>query len=189
MLRWMFITAATCVSLLIPMQISALWTYPGFITTSDSDSVKQAILNLVHFVPKSDPQFIVQKFLYSDPERTQVTVGDSDLTNIQKVTKSKRAERQPLVIEALESGAGSLALGDSGAFDCHPNDESVTKATCPTLDRRGRYRCITSSMLCDGKRHCPNGEDENDLMCMFYKLVRLQCPTRRCTTSGPTDKQ
>ncbi|OQV19353.1 hypothetical protein BV898_06588 [Hypsibius exemplaris] len=57
------------------------------------------------------------------------------------------------------------------ALECLANDDATTRAICPGIDKNGRYRCIEHTMLCDGKPHCPNGEDENEIMCMFHKLT------------------
>ncbi|GAU98030.1 hypothetical protein RvY_09233 [Ramazzottius varieornatus] len=58
-----------------------------------------------------------------------------------------------------------------GRIECPSSGDALMRAVCPTVDRRGRYRCIDASMLCNAQKECPNGEDEDLTMCMFYKLT------------------
>jgi hypothetical protein len=49
----------------------------------------------------------------------------------------------------------------------------MERFACPSPDFRGRYRCIDDRSLCDGFFDCPDREDENPDMCLFYKTVSL----------------
>ena len=49
----------------------------------------------------------------------------------------------------------------------------MERFACPSPDFRGRYRCIDDRSLCDGFFDCPDREDENPDMCLFYKTVSV----------------
>ena len=46
---------------------------------------------------------------------------------------------------------------------------------CPTPDIWKRIHCIDYYSLCDRKIHCPNGEDEDPIMCLFHSAVSIDC--------------
>ena len=50
----------------------------------------------------------------------------------------------------------------------------MERFACPSPDFRGRYRCIDDRSLCDGFFDCPDREDENPDMCLFYKTVSVK---------------
>ncbi|XP_060071668.1 uncharacterized protein LOC132551534 [Ylistrum balloti] len=45
---------------------------------------------------------------------------------------------------------------------------------CPTPIGKSKYYCIRRKALCDRKIHCPHGEDENLVACMFYKSINMK---------------
>lgn len=48
--------------------------------------------------------------------------------------------------------------------------QGLERFSCPSKDGKG-YKCIMDHEICDGYYDCPNKEDEDRTMCMFYKAV------------------
>ena len=57
--------------------------------------------------------------------------------------------------------------------ECPRSEDRMERFACPSPDFRGRYRCIDDRSLCDGFFDCPDREDENPDMCLFYKTVSM----------------
>lgn len=55
--------------------------------------------------------------------------------------------------------------------ECNKTEEGFQRFACPTPDPKDRYVCIEDRSFCDGYFDCPNGEDEDGVNCMYYKLV------------------
>lgn len=53
-----------------------------------------------------------------------------------------------------------------------PKEDSSFQLACPGLDSSGTTTCIRDTELCDGVIHCPDEEDENSTVCMFYMMIR-----------------
>lgn len=54
---------------------------------------------------------------------------------------------------------------------CPTAKDGQAEFYCPTPDKLGNWRCIDDFQLCDGVRHCPNGEDELPVSCLFYRVI------------------
>ena len=61
----------------------------------------------------------------------------------------------------------------SSFSECPRSEDRMERFACPSPDFRGRYRCIDDRSLCDGFFDCPDREDENPDMCLFYKTVSV----------------
>ena len=57
--------------------------------------------------------------------------------------------------------------------ECPTAKDGQAEFYCPTPDKLGNWRCIDDFQLCDGVRHCPNGEDELPVSCLFYRVVSI----------------
>ena len=55
--------------------------------------------------------------------------------------------------------------------ECPQAEDGMKLFACPTPDESGNFQCIDDHALCDRRRHCPNGEDEDRTVCMFHKMV------------------
>ncbi len=56
--------------------------------------------------------------------------------------------------------------------ECSRAHDGVQLFSCPSRDPYTReFPCIDDHALCDKKRDCPQGEDENPTVCMFHKMV------------------
>ena len=60
-------------------------------------------------------------------------------------------------------------------LECPTAKDGQPEFYCPTPDKMGNWRCIDDFQLCDGVRHCPNGEDELPVSCLFYRVVSFIC--------------
>lgn len=61
---------------------------------------------------------------------------------------------------------------DVPQIECPRSEDRMERFACPSPDFRGRYRCIDDRSLCDGFFDCPDREDENPDMCLFYKTTK-----------------
>ncbi|XP_046644208.1 uncharacterized protein LOC124329197 [Daphnia pulicaria] len=78
----------------------------------------------------------------------------------------RRTKRFPIHLDPLYQ---YRYLARSG--QCPTAKDGQPEFYCPTPDRNGNWRCIDDFQLCDGVRHCPNGEDELPVSCLFYRVV------------------
>jgi len=84
-----------------------------------------------------------------------------------RVTDSvARAKRFPMHLDPLYQ---YRFLSRSG--QCPTAKDGQPEFYCPTPDKMGNWRCIDDFQLCDGVRHCPNGEDELPVSCLFYRVI------------------
>ncbi|KZS06913.1 Uncharacterized protein APZ42_029439 [Daphnia magna] len=81
-------------------------------------------------------------------------------------TGLRRIKRFPIHLDPLYQ---YRYLARSG--QCPTAKDGQPEFYCPTPDRNGNWRCIDDFQLCDGVRHCPNGEDELPVSCLFYRVV------------------
>ena len=44
---------------------------------------------------------------------------------------------------------------------------------CPSKNENSEWVCVTLGQLCNTKPDCPEGEDENDTMCLFHRPVSV----------------
>ncbi|KAL3882202.1 hypothetical protein ACJMK2_028570, partial [Sinanodonta woodiana] len=51
-----------------------------------------------------------------------------------------------------------------------PDFETVK---CPQYVETDPLYCIEIHQLCDRRENCPNGEDEDQTMCMFHRAVNI----------------
>jgi len=87
--------------------------------------------------------------------------------NKSKVTDALvRTKRFPLHLDPLYQ---YRFLSRSG--QCPTAKDGQPEFYCPTPDKMGNWRCIDDFQLCDGVRHCPNGEDELPVSCLFYRVI------------------
>ena len=54
---------------------------------------------------------------------------------------------------------------------CPLSENGLPQHACPSTDVTGSHVCIDDNMLCDDVTHCPGNEDENEVVCMFHKIV------------------
>ncbi|XP_048240055.1 uncharacterized protein LOC125373176 isoform X1 [Haliotis rufescens] len=54
---------------------------------------------------------------------------------------------------------------------CERSANGLRKYRCPTLDQFGNIRCIDDNSLCNHVPDCPEGEDEQPSLCLFYKVI------------------
>ncbi|XP_046571628.1 uncharacterized protein LOC124279794 [Haliotis rubra] len=54
---------------------------------------------------------------------------------------------------------------------CERSANGLRKYRCPTLDQYGNIRCIDDNSLCNHVPDCPEGEDEQPSLCLFYKVI------------------
>ncbi|CAI9729260.1 I isoform X2 [Octopus vulgaris] len=57
------------------------------------------------------------------------------------------------------------------SYACKKIDSSFRLA-CPVYNENEETTCIDDTQLCDGMSDCPNGDDENKTVCMFYTMIR-----------------
>lgn len=54
---------------------------------------------------------------------------------------------------------------------CPVAEDGVEKFRCPLSRGLGRDFCIDDNDLCNGRYDCPEHEDEDPTMCLFYHVV------------------
>ena len=45
---------------------------------------------------------------------------------------------------------------------------------CPSTNERQEWVCITFEQLCNTQKDCPQGDDEDELMCLYHRPVSIQ---------------
>ena len=56
--------------------------------------------------------------------------------------------------------------------ECPPTLGGERQFFCPTPNENEEWTCVTLDQLCNTKYNCPNGEDEDETMCLFHRPVR-----------------
>lgn len=56
---------------------------------------------------------------------------------------------------------------------CPKSEDNTDMLACPTPDIWKRIHCIDYFSLCDRKINCPNGEDEDPVMCLFHTATDM----------------
>ncbi|GAB1603102.1 hypothetical protein Ahia01_000590600, partial [Argonauta hians] len=51
------------------------------------------------------------------------------------------------------------------------SEDSKFRLACPKY-KQSKETCIQDFQLCDGRSDCPNGDDENKTVCMFFTMTR-----------------
>ena len=57
--------------------------------------------------------------------------------------------------------------------ECPPTIGGERQWFCPSSDDRGDSKCISIEQLCNSRVDCPNGEDEDETMCLFHRPVSI----------------
>ncbi|CAH1799656.1 unnamed protein product [Owenia fusiformis] len=57
---------------------------------------------------------------------------------------------------------------------CPQSEDGRFQFICPSSRHSGTTRCVDDHQICNGRRDCPNHEDENPTMCLFYQVVQSQ---------------
>ncbi|XP_045196537.1 uncharacterized protein LOC123551568 [Mercenaria mercenaria] len=57
---------------------------------------------------------------------------------------------------------------------CPKSEHNNDMLACPTPDTWKRIHCIDYYSLCDRKINCPNGEDEDPIMCLFHSATDMK---------------
>ena len=57
-------------------------------------------------------------------------------------------------------------------LECAPTLGGDRQFFCPTTNKYGESICVTLEELCNSRFECPNGEDEDETMCLFHRPVR-----------------
>ena len=57
--------------------------------------------------------------------------------------------------------------------ECPPTLGGERRFFCPSKNENNEWMCVTLGQLCNTKPDCPEGEDENDTMCLFHRPVSI----------------
>ncbi|CAG7824957.1 unnamed protein product [Allacma fusca] len=58
--------------------------------------------------------------------------------------------------------------------ECPSTPDGSREYFCPTPTVDGMWACVDDYQLCDGVKNCPQAEDENPTLCLFYHAVESQ---------------
>ena len=67
--------------------------------------------------------------------------------------------------------------------ECPPTLGGERRFFCPSKNENNEWMCVTLGQLCNTKPDCPEGEDENDTMCLFHRPVSIHTPTLEYTSN------
>ena len=73
----------------------------------------------------------------------------------------------PSHLNPIFSGYKFLERGE-----CRPAPDGRRMFFCPSPAADGSHHCVRTDQYCDGVPDCPNGEDEDQERCFFYRPVR-----------------
>ena len=68
-------------------------------------------------------------------------------------------------------------------LECPPTLGGERRFFCPSKTENNEWMCVTLGQLCNTKPDCPEGEDENDTMCLFHRPVSIHTPTLEYTSN------
>ena len=57
--------------------------------------------------------------------------------------------------------------------ECPPTLSGKKQFYCPSRNEGNEWICVTSEQFCDTKVDCPNGQDEDVLMCFYHRPVSV----------------
>ena len=63
--------------------------------------------------------------------------------------------------------------------ECPPTLGGERRFFCPSKNENNEWMCVTLGQLCNTKPDCPEGEDENDTMCLFHRPVSILISNNR----------
>ena len=55
--------------------------------------------------------------------------------------------------------------------DCALAEDGSQEFVCPVAAAVGQLECVGEPELCNGRRDCSGAEDEDPVMCLFYRVV------------------
>jgi hypothetical protein len=55
--------------------------------------------------------------------------------------------------------------------ECPPTLRGKRRFYCPSRNEQNEWICVTSEQICDSRIDCPNGHDEEELMCFYHRPV------------------
>ena len=58
--------------------------------------------------------------------------------------------------------------------ECPPTLSGKRRFYCPSRNEQNEWICVTSEQICDTRIDCPNGHDEEDLMCFYHRPVSFK---------------
>ena len=60
--------------------------------------------------------------------------------------------------------------------ECPPTLSGKRRFYCPSVNDRDESICVTSEQICNDENDCPNGQDEDELMCFYHRPVSFCKP-------------